>query len=102
MTLSIEYTGPCDPLGRPIVMDGLARGAPKGGKKKSKSDEKAAKFAAKQANTTDKTFEAFLMYSANYDPYTHTPNPPNSAYHMNLQQARFSLSSAFAAKLEEV
>jgi len=47
--LSIEYTGPCDPLGRPIVMDGLARGAPKGGKKKSKSDEKAAKFAAKQA-----------------------------------------------------
>jgi hypothetical protein len=40
------------------------------------------------------------MYSANYDPHTHTPNPPNSAYHMNLQQARFSLSSAFATKLD--
>ena len=49
MTLSIEYTGPCDALGRPIVNDGLARGAPKGGKKKGKADEKAAKFAAKQA-----------------------------------------------------
>jgi hypothetical protein len=59
-----------------------------------------SKFAARQANTTDKTFEAFLMYSANYDPHTHTPNPPNSAYHMNLQQARFSLSSAFATKLD--
>ena len=47
--LSIEYKGPCDPLGRPIVNDGLARGAPKGGKKKGKADEKAAKFAAKQA-----------------------------------------------------
>ena len=49
MTLSIEYTGPCDGLGRPVVLDGLARGAPKGGKKKGKADEKAAKFAAKKA-----------------------------------------------------
>jgi len=47
--LSIEYSGPCDGLGRPVVMDGSTRGAPKGGKKKGKSDEKAAKFAAKQA-----------------------------------------------------
>jgi hypothetical protein len=39
------------------------------------------------------------MYSANYDPHSHVPNPPNSAYHMNLQQARFGLSSAFADKL---
>ena len=31
--------------------------------------------------------------------HTHTPNPPNTGYHMNLQQSRFSLSSAFAAKL---
>ena len=31
MTLSIEYKGPCDGLGRPVVVDGLARGAPKGG-----------------------------------------------------------------------
>ena len=59
-----------------------------------------SKFAARQANATDKEFEAFLMYSANYDPHTHAPNPPNSAYHMNLQQTRFSLSSAFATKLE--
>ena len=58
-----------------------------------------SKFAAKQANTTSKTFDAFLMYSANYDPHTGGQNPPNSAYHMNLQQARFSLSSAFAASL---
>ena len=61
-----------------------------------------SKFAADRANTTDKTFEAFLMYSANYDPHTHASSPPNSAYHMNFQRARFSLSSAFAAKLEEV
>ena len=60
----------------------------------------ASKFAAKQVNTTDKTFEVFLMYTANYDPHTHVSNPPSSAYHMNLQQARFGLSSAFAARLE--
>jgi hypothetical protein len=60
-----------------------------------------SKFSAKQPNATDKTYDAFLMYSANYDPHSHTPNPPNSAYHMNLQQARFSLSDAFTARLEE-
>eukprot|EP00935_MAST-01C_sp_MAST-1C-sp1_P000476 g476.t1 len=58
-----------------------------------------SKFSAKQANTTARTYDAFLMYSANYDPHTHTPNPPNSAYHMNLQQARFDLSATFADKL---
>jgi hypothetical protein len=58
-----------------------------------------SKFSAKQADTSAKTFDAFLMYSANYDPHTHTPNPPNSGYHMNLQQARFSLSDTFAARL---
>ena len=41
-----------------------------------------------------------MMYSANYDPHSGGSNPPNSAYHMNLQQARFGLSSAFAAKLQ--
>ena len=59
-----------------------------------------SKFSAKAANTIDKTFDAFLMYSANYDPHSHTPNPPNSGYHMNLQQARFGLSDAFAARLD--
>jgi len=59
-----------------------------------------SKFTAKQANMTSKTFESFLMYSANYDPGTGGSNPPNSAYHMNLQQSRFSLSDAFAARLE--
>ena len=58
-----------------------------------------SKFSAKQANTSAKTYDAFLMYSANYDPHTHAPNPPNSAYHCNLQQARFDLSAAFAGKL---
>ena len=38
---------------------------------------------------------------SNYDPHTRSGgNPPNSAYHMNLQQARFSLSAGFAARLE--
>jgi hypothetical protein len=32
MPLRIEYKGPCDGVGRPVVVDGLARGAPKGGK----------------------------------------------------------------------
>ena len=61
-----------------------------------------SKFSAKQANTIAKTFDAFLLYSANYDPgvYGGGNGPPNSAYHMNLQQARFGLSSAFAARLE--
>merc|ERR1712194_88395 len=58
------------------------------------------KFSAKQADTSAKTFEAFFCYSANYDPHSHGENPPNSGYHMNLQQARFDLSSTFAAKLE--
>jgi hypothetical protein len=40
-------------------------------------------------------------FSANYDPHTRSGgNPPNSAYHMNLQQARCSLSAGFAARLE--
>jgi hypothetical protein len=62
-----------------------------------------SKFTAKQAVTTGatKTFESFLMYSANYDPGGGGgPNPPNSAYHMNLQQTRFTLSDSFAAKLK--
>lgn len=59
------------------------------------------KFSAKQADTSSKTFDAFLMFSANYDPATRTGgNPPNSGYHMNLQQARFRLSSGFAAKIK--
>ena len=63
-----------------------------------------SKFTAKQANMTSKTFESFLMYSANYDPGgARTPQPlPNAAYHMNLQQTRFTLSDAFAAKLGEI
>ena len=59
-----------------------------------------SKFGAKRANTTAKTFDAFLMFSANYDPQKGGENPPNSAYHMNLQQARFKLSDAFAARLD--
>lgn len=61
-----------------------------------------SKFTAKQANMTSKTFESFLMFSANYDPGgAHTPQQlPNAAYHMNLQQTRFTLSGTFAAKLE--
>ena len=40
------------------------------------------------------------LYSASCDPHGGSHGPLNSAYHMNLRQARFSLSSAFAAKLE--
>ena len=53
-----------------------------------------------QANTSAKVFDAFLMYSANFA-FKHGSLPQNSAYHMNLQQARFPLSAAFAQKLEE-
>ena len=60
-----------------------------------------SKFSAKQANTTAKTYDAFLMYSANFAFHSKGILPPNSAYHMNLQQARFPLSDAFAAKLEK-
>ena len=60
-----------------------------------------SKFSAKRANTSARTYDAFLMFSSNYDPHTRSGgNPPNSAYHMNLQQARFSLSAGFAARLE--
>ena len=41
------------------------------------------------------------MYSANFAFHSKGILPPNSAYHMNLQQARFPLSDAFAAKLEK-
>jgi len=58
-----------------------------------------SKFLAKQADTQAKTYDAFLMYSANFAFHSGS-NPPNSAYHMNLQQARFPLSDAFAARLE--
>mmetsp|Transcript_75094 Transcript_75094/g.125177 ORF Transcript_75094/g.125177 Transcript_75094/m.125177 type:complete len:596 (+) Transcript_75094:12-1799(+) len=46
-------------------------------------------------------YEAFLMYSANYDPgsFVGGPNPPNSGYKMNLQQSRFVLSDSFASRL---
>jgi len=57
-----------------------------------------SKFAAKKANTTAKVYDTFLMYSANFA-FKQSSNPPNSAYHMNLQQARFPLSDGFAAKL---
>ena len=36
-------------------------------------------YGTPKADTVAKTYDAFLMYSANYDPHTHTPNPPNSA-----------------------
>ena len=59
-----------------------------------------SKFTAKQVDTTSKTLEAFLMFSANYDPGHGGSNPPNSQYSMNLQQSRFTISDAFAARLE--
>ncbi|EKX34791.1 hypothetical protein GUITHDRAFT_166133 [Guillardia theta CCMP2712] len=52
----IDYKGPSDAMGRPVVMDGAERGAPKG-KKKTKGEEKAAKFAAKQAAKAAKEAE---------------------------------------------
>ena len=58
------------------------------------------KFSAAKADTVAKTYDAFLMYSANFAFHSKGILPPNSAYHMNLQQARFPLSDAFAAKLE--
>ena len=60
-----------------------------------------SKFAAKAADTSAKTFDAFMMFSANYDPGRGGGQAlPNSAYHMNLQQARFTLSATFSDKLE--
>lgn len=41
----------------------------------------------------------FVRYSANFA-FRHGSDPPNSGYHMNLQQARFPLSKAFAQRLE--
>jgi hypothetical protein len=59
-----------------------------------------SKFSAAKADTVNKTYDAFLMYSANFAFHDKDIMPPNSAYHMNLQQARFPLSDAFAAKLD--
>jgi len=61
-----------------------------------------SKFTAKQADMTSKTFESYLMFSANYEAGgAHIPQRlPNAAYQMNLQQTRFTLSDTFAAKLE--
>ena len=60
-----------------------------------------SKFMAKAADTQARTYDTFLMYSANFA-FKNGSNPPNSGYHMNLQQARFKLSASFAAHLEEV
>jgi hypothetical protein len=57
-----------------------------------------SKFAASQADIHARTFDAFLMFSANFA-FRHGNNPPNSNYHMNLQQARFRLSAGFTARL---
>ena len=59
-----------------------------------------SKFLAAKADTSNKVFDTFLMYSANFA-FHHGANPPNSGYHMNLQQSRFPLSDAFAARLEK-
>ena len=57
-----------------------------------------SKFSATRPNVSAQRFDAFLMFSANYDePYG--VNLPNAGYKMNLQQARFVLSDSFAAKL---
>ena len=39
-------------------------------------------------------------YSANFALSREGSNPPNSAYHMNLQQARFTLSPTFNQELK--
>eukprot|EP00656_Telonema_subtile_P047417 TRINITY_DN5443_c0_g1_i3.p1 TRINITY_DN5443_c0_g1~~TRINITY_DN5443_c0_g1_i3.p1 ORF type:complete len:258 (+),score=47.91 TRINITY_DN5443_c0_g1_i3:78-851(+) len=57
-----------------------------------------SKFLAARANTTAKVFDAFLMYSANFA-FSQGSMPPNSGYHMNLQQARFPLSDEFSNRL---
>ena len=61
----------------------------------------SSKFSDTKADTKTKTFDAFLMYSTNYDPGHGGSNPPNSAYHMNMQQSWISLSDAFAAGLKQ-
>jgi hypothetical protein len=51
-SLSVVFNGPCDPLGRPVVLDGLSRGAPQSNKVESsahKSAEPAAAPAGKAA-----------------------------------------------------
>ena len=58
-----------------------------------------SKFLAKQANTTQRVYDGFLAYSANFA--RGISNPPHSGYHLNLQQSRFKLSPGFAAKLEQ-
>eukprot|EP00041_Stephanoeca_diplocostata_P006638 m.90490 g.90490 ORF g.90490 m.90490 type:complete len:629 (+) comp16461_c0_seq2:37-1923(+) len=57
-----------------------------------------SKFLASTINATSSTYDAFLMYSANFAFHSGSM-PPNSGYHMNLQQARFPLSSAFTKRL---
>jgi len=61
-----------------------------------------SKFLAARAdiaNPDGAYFDAFLMYSANFASRGSSPQPPNSGYHMNLQQARFPLSKGFAERL---
>ena len=59
-----------------------------------------SKFLAARANTSAAVYDAFLMYSANFA-FHQGAEPPNSGYHMNLQQARFPLSPGFARRLAE-
>merc|ERR1712014_410026 len=59
-----------------------------------------SKFLAARANTSERVYDAFLMYSANFA-FHKGSMPPNSGYHMNLQQARFPISAEFAGRLED-
>ena len=49
-----------------------------------------SKFLAKQANTTQRVYDGFLAYSANFA--RGISNPPHSGYHLNLQQSRFNIT----------
>merc|ERR1719215_1904295 len=58
-----------------------------------------SKFLAARANTSAHVYDLFLMYSANFAFHSGSL-PPNSGYHMSLQQAWFPLSTDFARSLE--
>ena len=59
-----------------------------------------SKFLATRPTTSARVYDAFVMYSANFA-FSSGSMPPNSGYHMNLQPARFSISTDFARRLQE-
>jgi hypothetical protein len=91
-TLSIECKGPCDGVGRPVVVDGLARGAPRRPKRRTRSR------TVKQAAKLTARIDAIGIPR----PYTGSPRQAerNSNGHKSIYAATYTASDFKMGEIE--